>query len=352
MRDDRIEVCTKGTWLEVPALDIQGTKIIIKGKWIKFAIVHDEAWLESELQDPELYLQTLRCQGVGGRRADVFTFAQKLPTVIPKYTYSREWDSVATIRLVDFKDWWERLPQETRKNVRRSQRRGVKVDVHQFDEELIRGISDINNDSPVRQGEMNIYYRRSFEQVRKDYSSFMDRCDFIVAYFGSEMIGFLKIVYRGKIASILNLTPKASHSDKRPANALIAKAIEICEARGITHVTYGLFNYGNKRNNPLREFKVRNGFQEMLTPRFYIPLTFWGEIVIKLKLHRGLMGILPHAVITWGVNARKKWYDLMKLTSRCSSTPERPNRNRQMERSNPPAGSNSYRVSSASESEN
>ena len=29
---------------------------------------------------------------------------------------------------------------------------------------------------------------------------------------------------------------------------------------------------------------------------------------MKLKLHRGLLGILPHSVITLGVNARAKWY--------------------------------------------
>ena len=45
--------------------------------------------------------------------------------------------------------------------------------------------------------------------------------------------------------------------------------------------------------------------------------------------------------ITLVVNARAKWYSLRQSMSRCSSMPERPNRNRQMECSNPPAGSNS-----------
>jgi hypothetical protein len=74
-----------------------------------------------------------------------------------------------------------------------------------------------------------------------------------------------------------------------------------------------MFNYGNKRDNPLREFKVRNGFAEVLTPRFYVPLTAWGRICMKAGLHRGLHGILPHSVIVWGVKARSRWYALKQF---------------------------------------
>jgi hypothetical protein len=134
------------------------------------------------------------------------------------------------------------------------------------------------------------------------------RCDFICAYSGEEMIGFLHLVYRGNVAAILNLTSKPSHFDKRPANALVAKAVEVCEARGISHISYGLYNYGNKRDSPLREFKIRNGFKEVHVPRYFVPLTLWGRLCMKAKLHRGLIGNLPHSVISAGVRARALWY--------------------------------------------
>ena len=57
---------------------------------------------------------------------------------------------------------------------------------------------------------------------------------------------------------------------------LIAKAVGICETQGISYITYGLYNYGNKRDSPLREFKIRNGFEEILVPRFFVPLTRGG----------------------------------------------------------------------------
>jgi hypothetical protein len=140
----------------------------------------------------------------------------------------------------------------------------------------------------------------------------VNRSDFICTYFEGEMIGFLKMVNKGKVAAILNIATKTAHNDKRPANALIAKAVELCEVAGVSFLTYGLFNYGNKRDSPLREFKIRNGFQEKLTPRFYIPLTPWGTACIKMNFHRGLLGFLPSSVITILLNVRARWYNLVR----------------------------------------
>ncbi len=255
----------------------------------------------------------------------------------PQYPYAMEWESVAAIHVTGFKDWWESLPQETRKNVRRSQKRGVVVQVRKFDDELLRDMHALNNDSPVRQGKVFTHYGKTLEQTARDKVDHLERSDYVCAYFEKELIGVLKLVYRGEIASILTFLPKASHSDKRPANAIISKAVEICEEKGLSYLTYGMFNYGNKRHTPLREFKIRNGFGEVMVPRFYLPLNAKGAVCVKLKLHRGLIGLLPHGVITVLVNVRAKLYNF--YLSRCSSTSERPNRTRQMERSIPPAGS-------------
>lgn len=336
-----VEISVRGKWFNVPALGVGTKAIVVNGKRIKTAIIHDEEWLDSEVEDPELCIKKLKAQPRNGLRADLFTFAQKLPATVPKYKYPMEWDSIAAAPTSNFKAWWESLPQETRKNVRRAQKRGVVVKVQQgLDDNLIRGIAEVNNESPVRQRIPNVHYGKSLEQVRKDQTPFVDRTDFICAYIGDELIGFLRLVYRGKIASILQLLPKSAHFDKRPTNALIAKAVELCEAKGVSHLTYGMFNYGNKKDSPLREFKIRNGFEEILVPRYFVPLTPWGALCVKLKLHRGHLGLLPHSVIVLGGNVRARWYNLKHSISRCSLTSERPNSDRQMGRSIPPAGSN------------
>jgi hypothetical protein len=340
MAEHSIEVSIKGEWVRVPAVEANGQTIVVHGGLLKIASVHDEAWMIEETSRPEVCVEALKTQKRGGARADIFTFAQKLPNKTPKYNYPMECESVAAVELTNFKQWWEKLPQETRKNVRRSQKRGVTVEVKMFDDNLIKGISDVNDDSPTRQRIRNVHYGKSLERVRKDYSAFIDRSDFIVTSVGEEVIGFLKLVYRGEVASVLNLTTKLSHYDKRPGNALIAKAVELCEAKGVRYLTFGLFNYGNKTDSPLREFKIRNGFEEMLVPRFYIPLNLFGKACFALKAHRGLLGILPHWAITAALGARGRWYTFKQWMSRCSSMLERSNSDRQMGRSNPPAGSN------------
>lgn len=319
-----VEISVRGKWTTVPALDVSGNKLIVHGRRVKRAVVQDEEWLDCEVNDPELCVQALKDQTSGGLQADIFTFTQMPPHTDPQYAYPFEWDSVAVASTARFKDWWESLPQASRKNVRRAQKRGVTVSVCQLDDELIAGLVDLNNDSPVRQGRRYSHYGKSFDQVRKDQSSFLGRCDFIGAYFGNELVGFLKLVYRGQTASILQLLPKASHADKRPANALLAKAVELCEEKGISHLTYGLYNYGNKGDSPLREFKIRNGFREMLVPRYYVPLTRKGRLCMKLRLHRGLVGILPQSIIRLGVAARSHWHHFKHPFSRRSLMAERP----------------------------
>lgn len=341
MAIELIEISVKGQWVKVPAVEVNGQKLVASGKWLKIASVHDEEWMVEETGAPELCAKALSQQKRGGVRADIFAFSQKLPNKTPKHQYPMEWQSVAAVELKSFEEWWEKLPQETRKNVRRSQKRGVKVEIWPFGDNLIKGIRDVNNDSPMRQRIRNTHYGKSLEQIQKDYGAFLDRSDFIVALAGENVIGFLKLVYRGDVASILNITTKLSEYDKRPSNALIAKAVELCESRGVRYLTYGSYNYGNKKDSPLREFKIRNGFEEVLVPRFYLPLNLWGKACIKLKAHRGLLGVLPQGAITAALSARTRWYTFNQWLSRCSSMLERPNRNRQTECSNPPAGSNS-----------
>jgi hypothetical protein len=303
-----VEVRTKGRWVTIPGIEVNGDILVATGQRLKIAKIRGEEMRESEIEDPELYIAALTNDKDRLLKADIFTFTQKLPATQPRYSYPMEWESVAAIPLVSFKEWWEGLPQDTRKNVRRSQKRGVVITVRDLDGNVVEGIRAVNDDSPLRQGVKNAYYGLTSEDTWKRYGEFNGRCDFICAYSGEEMIGFLHLVYREDVAAILNLTVKSSQFDKRPANALVAKAVEICDGRGISHISYGLYNYGNKRDSSLREFKIRNGFREILIPRYFVPITPWGRVCMKANLHRGLIGILPHSVISAGVRARALWF--------------------------------------------
>lgn len=333
-----IEISVRGQWIKVHGFEFADSTIITTGNWLRTAKVHDEAWSENEIQDPASCIYRLRSQRP---RADIFTFTQKPSGTEPKYSYYREDDSIAVVRLSTFDEWWMSVPQETRKNARRSAKYGVRIEIRELDDALVNDLVQLNNSQEIRQGRRYTHHGKSFEQVKKDHSSFVDRSDFICAYFENELVGFVKLVYRGEVASILNLLTNESHNDKRPSNALLKAVVERCVSEGMTHLTYGNFNYGNKRNIPITTFKIRHGFQEVLVPRYFVPLTRRGSLALALGLHRGLLGILPNRLLLLGVAARAKVYSFNQwFISRCSSIAERPNRNRQTGRSNPPAGSN------------
>lgn len=291
----------------MPALALGPRAAYLKGRRISIAVVQHEDWTPGEIDRPDLWIELLRSHTIGGRAADVFTFAQQIPNCGAKYPYTADWRSVAAVRVDSYRRWWEALPQETRKNVRRAQKRGLTAAVCSLDDHLVRGIMEVNNESPVVQGRRARHFGKSFEQVWRDQTDYSERSSFVCAYAGEELAGFMKLVRCGAFASVLTTLTRPSHYDKRPANLLIARAVQLCEEEGIRYLVYGLLNYGNKRVDSLRDFKVRNGFEEVRIPRYYVPLTAKGAIYVKFGLYRGLIGVLPHQIIGGAVAARKKW---------------------------------------------
>jgi len=145
-------------------------------------------------------------------------------------------------------------------------------------------------------------------EVERDYSTLIDRSAYLGAYHQEELIGFIKIVYMGEIAAILQLLCKPSHYDKRPANALLARAVEISTTKGLTHLVYGQYMYGKRSNSPLLEFKRRNGFERVEIPRYYIPLTFRGRTALALGLHHGWRALVPEPITDLVLRVRSAWY--------------------------------------------
>ena len=307
MTIERVDISVRGRSVAVAGVRVGERIIVVWPGWLKTAEVKDEAWLEGDaVSDPDACVAELRLAKL---KADLFTFVQKLPDVTPKYPYVMEWDNVAAVPTSDFVAWWEhRIPQETRKNVRRAGKRGVVVREVALDVELLRSIVEINNETPVRQGRRFWHYGKSLTEVERDYATLVDQSAYLGAYHGAELIGFIKMVYMGEVAAILQLLCKPSHSDKRPANALLARAVEICHAKGLTYLVYGQYTYGNKSQSPLMEFKRRNGFEQRQCPRYYIPLTVKGRIALAVGLHHGWRRLVPEPVMDLALRLRSAWY--------------------------------------------
>jgi hypothetical protein len=299
------ETRIRGQTLYVPSTEICGRTVIVTGKWIRTAEIKDEGVVEGvTVEDPDSFITKLKESSL---TADLFTFAQRPPEITPKYDYHRDWDNWAAIPTACFEDWWENLPQVSRKNVRRAGKRGVVVKVIPFDDDLVKGVHRIYNSIQIRDGRLFWHYGQDVDSVRRSLATYLDRSEFIGAYLGEELIGFFKMVYVDDTATIFHIISMDEHYDKRPQNALIAKAAEVCEQKTISHLIYGKFIYGNKRRSSLVEFKRRNGFQQVNFPRYYIPLTPRGELFVRLRLYRGVSGLLPEPILYLALSCRD-WY--------------------------------------------
>jgi hypothetical protein len=315
------EIRVAGKTFYVPSTEICGRTVVVTGKKIRIAQVKDEGVVEGEpVEGPDLFISKLKESNL---QADVFTFAQRPPDTTPRYNYHWEWDNWAAIPTACFKQWWENLPQVSRKNVRRSARRGVVVKVIPFDENLVKGVHRIYNSIQVRDGRLFWHYGQKVDRVRQDLATYLDRSDFIGAYLGEELIGFLKMVYVDDTATIFHIISMDEHYDKRPQNALIAQAAEVCEQKGISHLIYGKFIYGNKRRSSLVEFKRRNGFQQVNFPRYYISMTPLGTLFVRLRLYRGFSGLIPEPILHIILSCRAWYYKRIstRLTLPATNSP-------------------------------
>ena len=301
----------KGVDTQVPSRQIFGNTVIVTGGFMKTAQLHDEELVEGQpVSDPQAFIAALRQSGL---KADLFTFTQRPPASVPNYKYPSQTENWAVIRTASFKEWWEnQLPQESRKNARRATKRGVVVRSVPFDDKFVEGIRSIYNETPVRQGKPFWHYGKDFETVKRENATYLERSEFIGAFFEDELIGFIKVIYVGRIAVMIQILAKNAHHDKRPMNALLAHTVEICEAKKAELLTYGQYVYGSKQNSSLTEFKRRNGFEEIRFPRYYVPLSLKGSLAVSTGLHLGLKNAIPGPVTEFLLKSRawfcRAWY--------------------------------------------
>jgi hypothetical protein len=303
------QISVRGVVVKTASAEIEGRVVFVDGKWLKIAAVKGEEWLEGDVvPDPTRFIEAVkRCKHLG---ADIFTFRQKLADPTPRFPFAYEWESIAVVPTLSYLEWWNnRVSSGLRQGVRKAVKLGVEVRLVEFTDEFIRGMMDIYNETPIRQGRPFWHYKKEFDAVKQDNSSYLDRSEFLGAYFGEELIGFLKIVYVDGIARLMQIIAKGAHHNKRVMNALIAKAIERCAEKGCTHLTYGNYTYPQGADS-VTEFKQRNGFEEILIPKYYVPLTAKGWLAHRLRLHHGVRAWVPPSTQRWLKRVRASLYRL------------------------------------------
>ncbi len=144
------------------------------------------------LDQPEAMVEELKkC----GTRIDLFTFLQKVDETTPKYKYPMEWDNLAVLPVTTFENWWtNQISSLPRNRARQAEKRGVTLREVAFDEALVKGIWEMYNESPIRQGAAFKHYGKSLEEVRRMSATYLESSVFIGAYLGEKLIGFVKLV--------------------------------------------------------------------------------------------------------------------------------------------------------------
>jgi hypothetical protein len=313
-----VEIAVRGKKVKVSSVRVQDRTVVITGRWLKIASVFDEEAVDGKvIQDAESFLRDLAGKKCG---ADIFTFCQRIPETQPKYSYPFEWDNSAVVPITTYDEWFgRRIGTDVKQNIKKSAKRGVVVRSATFDDQFVRGIVDIYNESPVRQGRPFWHYGKDFETVKAECSHCLDKSEFIGAYCGEEMIGFIKLLRVGATNDLVLIVSKQSHFDKKPTNALLAKAVEVCAQKGVPYLTYAKFAYGNKANSSLAEFKRRHGFEQVNFPRYYVPLTLKGRLAVKFRLYRSLKDMLPEKALNFLVKLRARHYNVAGSFSRTAS---------------------------------
>jgi hypothetical protein len=290
--------------------------IKIRGRVV--CVARLDAELYHFLTDPEPLIARLR-QSM--ERIDIFTFIQGVSETEPRFSYRMEWDNQAVLPVTTFDNWWNhQIEFRARNRARRAEKKGVVFREVPFDEQLVRGIWEIYNEVPVRQGRPFRHYGKGFDTVYSEVATYLDYSTFIGAYLDDELIGFIKLVRdeSGVQAGLMQILSKIKYRDKSATNALLAQAVKSCAQQNIPYLVYEQMNYGSKLDDSLSHFKAHNGFQKINVPRYYIPITPWGRVAMRLGLHHKLSDRLPVPLMNKLRELRTQLYsrsDKMELSS-------------------------------------
>jgi hypothetical protein len=277
---------------------IDEIEFTVTGRLFRTARLRHE-WCEF-LDNPSVTIETLHRKGT---KVDLVTFLHEAYDKPAIYPFHQEPAGASVLSIKTYDDWWNNLHFKVRNKIRKAQKSGVELRLATLDDDFAHGVEAIYNESPIRQGRTFYHYGKKAAAIKEELSSFMDRSLLIGAYYRGELIGFMKL-YRGvNILRTVHILAKTNHRDKSVMDALIAKAVELCDQFKISHLQYGSWTDGG-----VGAFRAKHGFVRIDFPRYFVPLSLRGRLMLKLKLHRPMRDFLPEPLTRSMIGVRTRWY--------------------------------------------
>ena len=259
-------------------------------KKIFFVSARDPREYEEDVVPTENFLEKL-----GERKVDMFTFIERSwssKTLNTGKGWIEEEDNIGLLRVISYEKWLRDIVKKTRHNmVRRAEKNGIRTEIVALDEKFVEDVWKIYNETPIRQNRAFPHYGISLEALKQMLLS--GDCTYLGAYLQDELVGFAQVVHGNDVAIMAQLLSLQKHWDKAINNALIAKAVQVCESKRVMWLMYGRMETAHPS---LDSFKRHNGFSKFPLKRFYVPLTGKGKVAVKLGLHRDLKDSLPKSI--------------------------------------------------------
>jgi len=249
--------------------------------------------------DPAVVIDAL-----AATKADIFTFPQDIGDNTARYKFHQEWDNLAVLPLTTYEDWLSKqIRFKARNKLKKALKSGMEIRLIEFEDKLVRQVMDVYNESPIRQGQRNFHYGKDFDTTKREHGEYLDRSVFIGAFINDRLIGFAKVVHASGCSHLMKIVSMVSQRDKAPNNALVAKAIEICAGRKVPYLAYSVWG----KRPGLNEFKAANGFIRLDVPRYFVPLSCKGRVLLHWKLHRPFKDYLPEKWVIAAGDMRARW---------------------------------------------
>ena len=283
-------------------------EIRIEGRLLRIARPHGDRY--RFLDDPAVVLDGLRqC----GTRVDLFSFAQRLPETKPKYPYPMEWDNFAVLPISTFDHWWtKQIDTRPGTGCGRRRRRGSTLREVPFDDALVKGIWEIYNECPVRQGRRFPHYGKDIETVYREEATHLDCSIFIGAFLGDKLIGFAKLVHdeTRTQAGLMNIVSMIQHRDKAPTERPDSASGPILR-RTRDPLSRVLEVRLREKADETASATLRNvnGFQRIDLPRYYVPLTRWVGLPSVWGCTTAWLTRLPDSLAAKLRDLRAAWYN-------------------------------------------
>jgi len=287
---------------------VNNMQLAVAGKLFRTLRLSHE-WFQY-LDDPKAMIKALQDKPM----ADLFTFVAEVHNGPVDYPFYKEIASASVMKVPPYEEWWKNLDFKVRNKVRKAQKSGVELKTEPLSDAFAAGVEKIYNECPIRQGRKFHHFGKSVARIKEDLSSFPESTCFVGAYHAGEMIGFMKLYQGNNIMRTVHIIAMLSHRDKPVQDALIAKAVEICNEKKI-----GFLHYGDWDTRSLGAFRMKHGFEQHDCPRYFVPLTARGKLMLKLKLHHPLRERLPVAwqdrLVEFRNKMNAKRYGLAKGTT-------------------------------------